>query len=225
MKDIQDPVTGDDGIERHPAFGLARVGRIQATPGAVLFQSDARHHSYIEVTVSDADRRRDLKHDWVHPGRVLCKFSMSLAQFASFVSSAGTEGVPVTLEYADGASLPELPYEPRLSVSMAETHDAANAAFEGIKKRLAEYEALLAGKPTAAERRKALSDLRAAVNNATGNVDYAAKSLAEHAESVVEQSRADIEALALGLADKLGLPASELTGHELPGPGSPDSLT
>jgi hypothetical protein len=225
MKDIQDPVTGDDGIERHPAFGLARVGRIQATPGAVLFQSDARHHSYIEVTVSDADRRRDLKHDWVYPGRVLCKFSMSLAQFASFVSSAGTEGVPVTLEYVDGAHRPELPYKPRLSVSMAETHDAANAAFESIKQRLAEYEALLAGKPTAAERRAALSDLRGAVSNATSNVDFAAKSLAEHAEAVVEQSRADIEAMALGLASRLRVPASELTGHEITGPDSSESLT
>jgi len=218
MRNIQDPVAGDDGTERHPAFGFVHIGRIQSNPGAVLFQSDARHSSYIEVTVSDADRRRDLKHDWVHPGRTLCRFSMSLAQFASLVSSAGTEGVPVTLEYVNGESLPGLPYQPRLSVSMTETHNAADAAFEDIRQRLAAYEELLAGKPTAAERRKALASLRATVNNATSNVDYAARTLTEHAEEVVEKSRADIEAMAVTLAAKLGLPAAELTGRELPGP-------
>ncbi len=39
-------------------------------------------------------------------------------------------------------------------------------------------------------------DLNAAIGNAAPNVDYAAKKMTEHAEEVVEKSRADIDAMA-----------------------------
>lgn len=220
---FESPVLDEDGDERHPAFAIARVGRIQSNPGEVLFQSDLRHREYIEVTVSEAARHRDLKHDWVYPGRVVCKFSMSLAQFASFVSSGGTEGVPVTLEYANGETKPRLPYLPRLSVSRDEAHNAAQEAFSGIQEKLNAYEAILNSKAPAAERRKALSTLRATVTNATANVDLAAKAFAEHAEEVVEKSRSDIEAMVTGMAAQLGVSPEQLADSGLLAIAVPDS--
>ena len=118
-KQYEAPVTGDDGYERHPAFGIARISRIHATPGQVLFQSDLRHSEYIEVTLSEAARKRDLKHDWVHAEHVLAKFAMSMSQFASLVASGGTEGVPVTIDY-DHGDRPGLLPESRLALTSAE---------------------------------------------------------------------------------------------------------
>lgn len=195
------PVTGDDGYERHPAFGIARISRIHATPGQMLFQSDLRHSEYIEVTLSEATRKRDLKHDWVHAERVLVKFAMSMSQFASLVASSGTEGVPVTIDYDHGGRPGLLP-ESRLALTSAEVRAAAEEAFQDIQAAEAAYEQALAGKAPAAVRNKLLGTLRAAIANAAPNVDHASRQLAEHAEDVVEKSRADIEAMVTAAQDR-----------------------
>jgi hypothetical protein len=201
VKQYENYVTDEDGTERHPAFGLARFNRIHSNPGGVLFQSDVRHGEYIEVTLSTATRKRDLKHDWVRDEQVVAKFAMSMAQFASFVASGGTEGVPVTIEY-DHGDVPGLVMESRLALTTSEVRAAAHAAFDDIAAAEAVYAAALADKAPAAVRNKALSDLRTAIRNAVPNVDYAARQLTEHAENVAEKLRADVDAMAAAAQDR-----------------------
>jgi hypothetical protein len=189
-KQREDYTTDEEGWEHHPAFGLARIGRIHSTPGEVLFQSSVRHGEYIEITIYEAAR----KHDWVHPGRVLVQFALSMSQFASFIASGGTEGVPVTLGWVNG-DRPGLNPESRLALTTAEVRNAAREAYADIEEAEAAYEKGLEDKVGAAERRQLLRNLRAAIENAESNVEYAAKKLTEHAETVVETSRADIEAM------------------------------
>lgn len=214
-KERTDPVADERGDEHHPAFGMISQHRVHSSPGEVLFQSDLRHPEYIRLDVHEATRKRDLSHDWVHSGRKVCEVSMSLAQFASFVASGGTEGVPCTIDYAGTGSYelghrPGLNPSPRLAITTDEARAAADKAFSGIQEALAAYEALLASKAGAAERKAALATLRSRVANATSNVTYAAKKLTEHAESVVERSRADIDAMVARSAERLGIPQSEL---------------
>lgn len=210
-----DPVTDAEGVECHPAFGIIGVHRIHATPGAVLFQSDLQHQEYIRITVHEATRKRDLKHDWVHARRMVCEVSMSMAQFASFVASGGTEGVPCTIEFTgSGASepgqRPGLKPAPRLARTADEVRAAAAQAYEGIQEALREYEQVLAEKGPAADRRAALATLRSTVANAAPNVSYAAKALSEHAEAVVEKSRADVEAMVTRMAERAGISPAEV---------------
>lgn len=166
-------------------------------PGEPLFQSDLQHREYVQLTISTASRHRDLKQDWVHAGRVVAEISMSMAQFASMITSGGTEGVPVTISYADGKPVPGLYPDPRLRHTAAEVARAADEAFAKIKTAEAAYEAALSAKPPvpAAERKARLSALRFAISNAAPNVNFAADRLTEHAEAVVERSRADVEAM------------------------------
>lgn len=208
-----------DGDEHHPAFGIIGVHRITATPGEVLFQSDLRHREYITVTVHEATRHRDLKHDWVHPGKRVCEVSMSLAQFASFVTSGGTEGVPCTIEFTGSGAhepgqRPGLKPDSRLALTADEVREAASKAYSEIQEALTAYEAALADKSGAAARREALRNLHYTIGNASANVAYATKVLDEHAEAVVERSRADIEAMVLRMAEQLGVPASEIKAIE-----------
>jgi len=188
--------------------------RIRATPGVVLFDSDIKHGEYIEVTLTRATRKRDIKHDWIHPGTVLFKAELSLAQFASFVSSTDTSGVPATIGYTEGTGLiPGIPYAPRLAVSMNDAKGAASEAFSHILEAFQTYEAALATKAPARERNAALRNLKAAIANAPANVDYAGKQLVKLAEDVVTKARADIEAM-VGDAASRGIeaaPTLELT--------------
>lgn len=194
-KNRENPVTDDQGYERHPAFGMCRVNRIHSSPGQTLFQSDLQHSEYIQLTITEAERRRDLKHDWVHPGRTVAQVSMSMSQFASMVTSAGTEGVPVTIDYAAGKDIPGLNPDSRLKRTATEVLESADMAYAKIREALAAYETAVDAKAGAVERRRLLRDLHFAAVNAVPNVKYAADRLAEHAEEVVEKSRADIEAM------------------------------
>ena len=220
-KERTDPVTGENGDETHPAFGVISVHRVQATPGEVLFQSDLRHSEYIVLGVHEAARKRDLRHDWVYPGKRVCEVSLSLSQFASFVASSGTEGVPCTIEYTGSGKnepgrRPGLNPAPRLAISHEEVRAAADKAYGRIKEALASYEKTLetSGAGSAAARRAALATLRAVTANAAENVAYAAETLDAHAEHVVETSRADIEAMAMRTAERLGISASQVPAIE-----------
>lgn len=220
-KERTGPVTGENGDEHHPAFGVISVHRISASPGEVVFQSDLRHPEYIRIDVHEATRKRDLSHDWVHPGRLVCEISMSMAQFASFVASGGTSGVPCTIEFTGGGEhgpghRPGLNPAPRLQASLDEVRDAAGRVYAGVKEALKAYEEVLANgsRAPASARRAALSNLRSAIANAAPNMEFAAQSMDRHAEKVVEQSRTDIEAMMERTAERLGIPFEEVRAIE-----------
>lgn len=183
--------------EKHPSF--AKIGAYRTSigpPGESLFDSDIRHAHTVVLRIEEAERRREIGHDFIHGGKRIVEVEMSEAQWASFVSSTNTSGVPCTLRW-HGEDIEKPPYAPRLRESIAETHDAADRAFADIKAAFEEYVA----HPTKAQ----LRSLRATIENATPNVDYAGKVLVEHAENVVQRARADVEAMVLAQADRLGI--------------------
>lgn len=220
-KERTDPIIDEDGDERHPAFGMIGVHRISSNPGETLFQSDLKHREYMTIEIHEASRNRDLKHDWVHPERMVCEVSMSMAGFASFIVSGGTTGVPCTIAFTgsgkhEPGTRPGLNHAPRLSKTHDEVHDAANKAYGIIQKYFDEYQKTLSltGKGSAAAKKEALRNLQFAIGNATLNVDYATQMLDEHAEAVVEKSRADIEAMVIRQAEQLGISPDSIPAIE-----------
>lgn len=219
-REISQTTTNEHGDEAHPAFGTIQVSRHSVTPGAVLFDSDIRHRHTVVITISTATRKRDLNRDWIHTGEHLTEVEMSEAQWASFVSSMGSQSVPVTLRSTEtNRMLPELEYDPRLAHSITEVKGAANKTFDRIKAAVAAFDAL-DSKATAKEKREAMSAIRSATINAESNIAFVAQSLTKHAENVVQRSRADIEAMAIQASNRLGLPEGtrllELDSSKLP---------
>lgn len=216
MTTVRAPEVNARGDEEHPAFGMISAVRMSSTPGASLFDSDLRHNRTVRVTIHTATRKRELKHDFIHPERQIVEAEMSEAQWAAFVSSVGTSGVPVTLRHVAGQGhLPEIPFEPRLALSMAEVHSAAEAAFARIREAQAEVDRL-AKTGTAKEKREAANHLRNVIGGATSNVDYATSQLTKHAENVVTKARADIEAMAAQHVERLAVEGGEPEPVSLP---------
>lgn len=198
--------------EIHPAFGMIGASRVSyGPPGTVLFDSDIQHGHTVVIRLSTATRRRDHSQDWIGADREIAEFELSEAQWASFVSSMNVgDGVPCTLRYIEGETMPALPYAPRLAHSMQETKDAAHMAFDEIVVARDAYEAAVAAKAPAAERKQLLHDLHFKIENAVPNIDYAGKVLINHTENVVTKARADIEAFVLAKARQIGIEPEEL---------------
>jgi hypothetical protein len=202
-----DPVHGT--TEEHPAFAMFSVHRgSYGGKGAHLFQSDVTHRETITVRIEHADRTRAGSHDYVHGHGLVAEVEMSLAQWASAVSSLNTAGVPATLRYEHTGPLAEvdgLDDTSRLAQTMAETKEAAARQFRNIVGALDDLDGLVESKAGVKQIREAIESLQWKIRNAAPNVEYASKTLAEHAEAVVEKTRADIEAIVVQTALHQGL--------------------
>ena len=214
-REIATPTIDEHEDEVHPAFGMIGASRGSTSrPGATLFDSDIQHAHTVTIRLATGSRKRDLNHDWIHRKEEFVEVEMSEAQWASFVSSmnSGT-GVPCTIRRRERDwDIPGLPYEPRLAESMEEVRAAGDKALAEIR---AAFE-VAQEKPTKANMRT----LQAMIENATPNMEFAARSLSEHAENVVQKSRADLEAMVSAKAQQLGLTAADLGGALQIGPGA-----
>lgn len=209
-RSYEEPTVNEYDAECHPAWATIHAHRGTSTPGVNLFDSDILHQHTVRITIHEANRRRDLHHDWIHGSKVIAEVELSEAQWASFVSAMNSgSGVPCTLRYNRDGSLqdvPDFPHQPRLAETMAETHAAAENAFDDIKQAFAVLEAAT----TAKEKREAMHTLKHTIGNATPNVDFAGKQLIEHAEDVVQKVKADVEAFVTTRARQLGLDPTEV---------------
>ncbi len=202
---IEKPTLTEHGDQRHPAWGMIGASRVSTSPpGATLFDSDIRHAHTVIVRIGTATRKRDLNRDWIHAGRQFVEVEMSEAQWASFVSSMNVgDGVPCTIRSREDVyDVPGVPYEPRLRESMAEVESAAARAAEQVAAAFAAYKE----HKTAAN----LRTLGYVIANMPANIGYAAESLSEHAENVVQKARADIEAMVVTKARQLGLEPGDI---------------
>lgn len=213
-REITEPTLNEHGAQTHPSWAMIGASRVSTGPqGAVLFDSDIRHQHSVVVRISTASRKRDLNRDWLHPEREFVEVEMSEAQWASFVSSMNVgSGVPCTIRRRENDyAVPGAPFAPRLQESMDEVRDAAAHAAEKVAEAFAAYEA----HKTAANR----NTLKYAIENMPANITFAAKSLSEHAENVVQRARADIEAMVVTKAQQLGIDPSDIGVTQL-GDGS-----
>lgn len=215
-REPEKPTLNERGDETHPAWGLIGASRVSSgSPGTALFDSDIRHGHFVIVTVRRATRNRRLGRDWKHGEEEIVQIAMSEAQWASFVSTMNVgDGVPCTLESVGRERMPAVEHEPRLAVSMDEVGRAGEKAMEEIQEAFAAYK-----KKKTAEN---LRSLESAIRNAPANMSFAAESLSEHAENVVQKARADVEAMVVRKAEQLGIDPAEIAESHLLGTGEPD---
>lgn len=222
----QEPaIDAEHGDEAHPAFGVAVVTR-RSGGGRSLFQSDLLHNETVSLSVRQATRKRELNHDWVHPGQELVEIEMSLAQWGSLVSSIGLgSGVPVTIRSTErDAFLPEIPHQPRTAENLREVREVTDRMYARVKTAAAALHVAIHEKKGVRATKEALNALENAVAGAGSNAQFTVDSLVEAGEQVVAQARADIEAHVLEVvrltrADP-SIEAPAFDAPSLPGPAA-----
>lgn len=215
MRETVEPTLDEHGYETHPAWGMISVHRSQVMGGpgngAVLFDSDIPHHHVVTVRLHEARRKRDLNRDYKHAGRIISEVTFSEAQWATFIASTNMgSGVPCTIQWRESLEnplVPDMPYLPRLQESMAEVRGAAEAAIQQIRDAFEKVKE----KPNKGN----IRHLESMIDNAPSNMAFAARSLNEHTEKVVENAKADLEAFVLDRAAQLGLDPGEIGVPEL----------
>lgn len=197
---------GTGTAQTHPAFGVAVVTRSSGSSRTV-FQSDLRLNETITLQIKMAERVRDLHHDRVHPRQTLVEVEVSLAQWGALVSSIGIgSGVPVTIRRTENLDrVPEPPYEPRIRASLDAVDGMVDELTERVRDKLDVVTRAFEQKEGVRAIRAALTELEAAVRTMKPNARFAVTSLAEAAEKVTAQAKADIEAHILAARKHAGL--------------------
>ena len=200
----QEPTVDERGDERHPAYAVMQVRRVSGHQ--VMFGSELVHDHYVSVTVDRASVKRDLNRDWVHPdNEPLLTFSMSLNQWAQAIASIGLgTGTQVTLTRVDEQAVPEIPHAPRIQKNVDEVRQVTAESLKKVAEAADLLETIIAGgKPRITELRAALARLRSAVHGAPERAAFAVTSLGEAAETIKENTQADMEARLALMLDQL----------------------
>lgn len=216
MKPKPTPVTrtagsrGEEYTETHPAFGTMLVTHPNTHPGVHCFGSRAVHGAYISIQITHAERTRHLAHDWIHGRRTILQMRMTHAQFVEMVANPGVNsGVPVTLEWCEGAEVPEYDGEESLldaqkatvDASLAETKASLDVLIADCQKALDDGKL---SKKAHAELSGRLQTLRRAW---TSTESFLANSAKKQLEEQSNRARIEMEALFRSRIDELGRPA------------------
>jgi hypothetical protein len=186
----------DDKITKHESFGAITVNRVSGQ--SYLFGSEALHHGFIRVEISDADMRRSLSDDHVYADRRLVTVDMTYEQWARFVSSFGLGmGTPCTLRQV-GTKRYEEPPEPESFTSkfqddLKETVNEAMEKLEGLITKLTESN-LPGNKPLGKkEQAVVLGDIKQAVMRIKSNVPFIERQFDEAMETKVAAAIIEVE--------------------------------
>lgn len=91
-----------DKMSTHSGYGVMTITRQQVNPPTALFGSSIKHGNVINVTISHADLKRGINHDWYHANGRICEIELSLSQFADMITSIGNgDGVPCTIHFTE----------------------------------------------------------------------------------------------------------------------------
>lgn len=205
-------------VRTHPAFGLIGASRTQGT--ATLFGSPIKHHGFVSIKISMADEHIHLHRSWHFPKGEIVEVWLSESQWATFVSTMNVgSGVPCTISHApDTRSLSRPGIEDDRSWQEHQTAYIQRKVREDLAKITESVRALerLADAPTIkkAEFRAALAGLAQVIGQAPTNWKFAADSVTEHTEHLIEAAKAEVTAYVTRMA--MQFPALESVAPELP---------
>ncbi|MBU4680400.1 hypothetical protein KC222_00030 [Cedecea davisae] len=206
---------GDETLTRHPAFGMVSVNRT-SSGGTRLFASDLSHSEVVTMRFYEAEQ---LEQDGIQKCRLtggrrgapLLSVSLSPAQWAAMITSFGLgDGVPCTINALHTTGFQRLPEIGRIESTREryerQIQEAGQREIAKVQTAMSALRELAEkGKAGKRELAEALSKIDTALYNLPGNLSFTTELIQENMDKVVASGKAELEAVALGVATRLGV--------------------
>jgi hypothetical protein len=201
---------GDSIKDTHPAFGQISINRING--GGLEFYGAAQqnHPTWFEIKIQSSECQHNLNTNWYHVKDLITSLRITSLQFTELITNMNTgEGVPCTLEFANGK------YLPYIKGSTAEI-DKIKARFanklESTKiyndEKDAEINEILNKKTINKEDRRRLKFLMTGVHESSkSGAKFAMKCFAEAAEDIESEVKREASEFVNYVARSAGLKA------------------
>ncbi|HAU6297913.1 TPA: hypothetical protein JD836_14475 [Citrobacter freundii] len=206
---------GGDTLTTHPAYGMVSVNRTSSS-GQRLFASDLVHKEIITMRFYEAVQ---LEQDGVQKTRLkeggrgtpLLSVSLSPAQWAAMITSFGLgDGVPCTLNAVRREGFERLPdighIESTRERYERQIQEAAQREIAKIDQQMNKLlELVVKGKAGKRELEAVHAGLSNALDHLPGNLAFTSELIQEDMDKIVSSGKAELEAVALGVASRLGI--------------------
>ncbi len=210
---VEDPITvenkswpgGDATTTKHPAFGQISISKPQGS--MELYGSDFTHQHFVNIEIHESELHRDLSRDWTFARKLLISVNLSEAQWGTFVSSFGRgEGVPCTLEYADGKERSRLPPRQTWKLYREEAEQSFSATLKQIKELRAQISLAATRLPKKAQA-ELTAPIDAVINSLQSTLPFIKEQFDRHIEDSIEKAKVEVNAYATNTIMRAGLTA------------------
>lgn len=196
--------------ESHPSYALLSFSRSsRGGSGTNLFGSSIKHNETIRMEVKPATIERSLNTDWYLPtGREYLEVEMSYSQFAEAITSMNMgSGVPVTLRYLEGKSIPDPSFENKRQQFENEVKERMNILEGKLKKLTSDSEELLVNKKSLnkGDRETILNQIKSLQQEIRANLPFIMNMFNEQMDKTVNEAKGEIEAFTQNKIHSLGL--------------------
>jgi len=184
-----------DYVETHPSYGVLNINR---SPGGghTLFGSSIEHHETICLTISHAEKHRDLNSDYFHETKEIIEVWMSPTQFADVITSFGQgSGTPVTIRHIQGKRFPLPEYRDIKQEFRSEFAQKAQEISTDLAQAVHDLKELML-KPTIPKTKlkEVLSKLEGASMGISNNMPFVLDQFHEQMVNTVTEAKGEVEA-------------------------------
>jgi len=183
--------------ERHESFGLLSISRSTHSSHKLhLFGSSIAHGSTICLTISKAERSRDLCNNWYFPYEDIIEIEMSPTQFSDAITSFNMgPGTPVTIRRVQGKRTEEPPCTDVREEFEGEFKDTIRKAHRTSLEALKNVENILTQKTVKKSDLKKVKDLLLHIEHNIGsNLDFVYQRFNEQVGRSITEAKNEIEA-------------------------------
>jgi hypothetical protein len=202
-----DHVLGD--TYEHPAFGMISYGRVSGQ--SKLVGSELSHSHYMRLTISEAKQYRNLHEDRFHEHKEIVKINLTEQQWATFISSPNTSGVPCTIRYRPDSSaklteMPPVEEENKHELAKKELVEYGDELTNKLQQQVEKLRELLAGGPIKkSDLNVAVKELDQIVTGIKHNMPFHVEQHKEMMEKNVSSAKSDIEGYLTDTIYRFGL--------------------
>ena len=191
-------------------MGMISWSRISCGGVQNMFGTEIATSHPIRLEISNAKESRELSRNWHFATNKIIEVEMSPIQWAEFLTSGNTTGVPCTLKWIRGKGYLSEPKPSELkedyNKEVDEHFKKFGESFDELHKKVSD--ACESGKPMG---KKALEELLRTIeilkSNVTANVDFVKDSFKEDMDSMVVKAKAEFNAYVEDRVRELGIEA------------------
>lgn len=181
-------------ISDHPSFGMIGISR-SSSNGTTLFGSSIIHNELITLRISRGKVERDLSREWFHAQDEIISVDMSASQFAEFITTPNTSGVPCTIRYLNRERVEEPPYESIKDRHSDEFKNKMDNLSSGSKNIIEMIKSILSkDRLNKADREEIVDMLNQFAQEIGSNIPFMEKSFSEQMDNTIKEAKAEIEA-------------------------------
>lgn len=195
-----------ENTKREDYMGMISWSRTSGSARS-LFGTEIETANPIIIRINEAEETRELSKNWYFSHKEIIQVEMSPIQWAEFLTSGNTSGVPCTIRYRNGEKMSE----PAMSTIKEDYNKEVDKQFNNFNNSFNSIAATLkeqieTGKPMS---KKALEDLLHNVEilreNTVSNINFVKKSFKEDMDNIVTKAKAEFNAYVENRVHEIGL--------------------